>query len=150
MSQFSDAWETFKEQVSDQLVQEMSDQSPISDSIDDPAPGTLADSHSAQDGDGGRLEIVSTDPRGPIARYVILGTQPHPIDPVVANALHWHDQGTGDDVFAGHVDHPGTQPNAYNEVAWENQRDAVVQQFKTTVGKGVALAYLNPWRNKKI
>lgn len=147
MPSFDAAWTAFKREVSEQLVEEMSLQSPVGDSLNDPAPGTLAGSHSARDGDGGRLEIISDDPRGPIAAYVIRGTGPHPIDPVNATYLHFFAE-DGTEVFTQHVEHPGTAPNAFNERAWEAQRDDVIRRFKTTVGRGLALAYLNPWRRK--
>ncbi len=149
MADFDEQWEAFKESVSDILVDAMVEETPVSDSINDPMPGTLAASHEDRDGEGGRLEIYSDDPRGPIARYVILGTQAHPIDPLGPWPLHWLDAGGGD-VFAWHVDHPGTSPNAFNQRAWENVRDEVVTEFKQTVGTGLALAYLNPWRGKVI
>ena len=150
MADFDEQWEQFKENVSDLLVEAMYEETPVSDSINDPMPGALAESHDYRDGDGGRLEIISDDPRGiPLARYVILGTQPHPIDPLGPWPLHWLDAGGGD-VFAWHVDHPGTQPNPFNQRAWENVRDDVVTEFARTVGKGVALALLNPWRDRGI
>ena len=144
MGLFDDAWESFKREVEGQLVDEMSAQSPIGDPLNDPAPGTLAASHSSRDGDGGRLEIVSTDDRGPIAKFVIRGTAAHPIDPVNARFLHFFVG--GDEVFTRHVDHPGTSPNPYNQAAWEAQRADVVGKFAKTVGRGYALAVLNPWR----
>jgi hypothetical protein len=145
---FDARWELFKREVEGQLVDEMSAQSPVGDPLNDPAPGTLAASHSSRDGDGGRLEIVSTDARGPIARFVIRGTQAHPIEPVSARALHFFVD--GDEVFTKHVEHPGTSPNPYNRVAWEAQRPDVVHRFAVTVGRGYALSVLNPWRNRKI
>ena len=148
MAAWDTAWEAFKAEVGPTLVDEMSAQSPVGDPMNDPAPGTLADSHSQRDGEGDRLEIISTDERGPIAKYVIRGTRPHPIDPVNASMLHW--VGDAGDVFAGHVDHPGTDPNPFNQRAWEAQRDEVVAKFKVTVGRGVALAFLNPWRNRQL
>jgi hypothetical protein len=45
------------------------------------------------------------------APFVIEGTQPHPIYPKNARALHW------DDVFALHVNHPGTQANPFPQRA---------------------------------
>jgi hypothetical protein len=148
MAAFEEGWLAFKKAAGDILVSEMSAQSPIGDSVNDPTAGTLAQSHSARDGDGGRLEIVSTDSRGPIAAYVIRGTEPHPIDPVTASVLHW--VGPDGDVFASHVEHPGTQPNPYNERAWEAKRAEVVTLFKATVGSGMVAALLNPWRGKKL
>jgi hypothetical protein len=148
MGIFDAQWDAFKREVEGDLVAEMSAQSPIGDPLNDPAPGTLAASHSSRDGDDGRLEIISTDDRGPIAKFVIRGTAAHPIDPVSAQFLHFFVE--GDEVFARHVEHPGTEPNPYNETAWEAQRADVVHKFATTVGRGVALSFLNPWRNRSI
>lgn len=47
----------------------------------------------------------------PYAGFVIEGTSPHPIYPKNVRALHW------DDVFALHVNHPGTQPNPFPQRA---------------------------------
>lgn len=150
MADFDEYWEDFKATVGPILVDAMAAETPVSDSPNDPMPGTLAESHSYQDGDEGRLEIISEDPRGiPLARFIIRGTQPHPIDPLGPYPLHWIGGG-GEDVFAMHVDHPGTAPDPFNQRAWEDVRDEVVAEFKQTVGKGYALALLNPWRNKKI
>ena len=150
MADFDEHWAQFKENVSDTLVNAMAEETPVSDSPNDDMPGTLAESHSARDGDEGRLEIISDDPRDiPLAKFIILGTKPHGIDPLGPWPLHWIGAG-GEDVFAMHVDHPGTDANPFNQRAWENVRDEVVTEFKETVGKGYALAYLNPWRNKKI
>lgn len=47
----------------------------------------------------------------PYAEFVIAGTAPHPIYPKNVRALHF------DDVFAAHVDHPGTKPNPFPQTA---------------------------------
>ena len=148
MDGFDEGWVAFKRAAGPLLVAEIGAQSPIGDGANDPTAGTLAASHSARDGDGGRLEIISTDQRGPIATYVIRGTRPHPIDPVNATVLHW--VGPEGDVFARHVEHPGTAPNPYNQRAWEARRAEVVGLFKATVGTHMVLALLSPWRNRKI
>ena len=142
MTAFDTAWAAFKEEAAPRLVDEMEAASPVD-------TGQLAASHSARDGDGGRLEVVSTDDRGPIAMYSIRGTRAHPIDPLGPWPLHWVGPGA-EDVFAMHVDHPGTSPNPFNERAWEAARDDVLRMFRDTVGRGVALAYLNPWRGRVI
>jgi hypothetical protein len=147
MPGFLEGWETFKRVAGPRLVEEVAAMSPVGDPLNDPAPGTLQQSHSARSGDGGRLEIISTDPRGPIAAYVIRGTAPHGIDPVNAPLLHWI--GPDGDVFARHVDHPGTRPVPYPEYAWENVRGEMVALFRATVGPAV-LSILNPWKNKVI
>lgn len=147
MAAFDLGWAAFKRHVGPILVEEMAAQSPVGDPTNDPESGTLAASHSWQDGDGGRLEVVSTDERGPIAAYVIRGTREHSIDPLGPYPLHW--VGDGGDVFAYHVDHPGTQPNPFNQTAWENRRDEVVRAFRDDVG-GSVVSVLNPWRNRVI
>jgi hypothetical protein len=43
----------------------------------------------------------------PYAEFVIGGTSPHPIYPKNVRALHW------DDIFAAHVNHPGTKPDPF-------------------------------------
>ena len=142
MGEFEDKWADFIEEVGPQLVDEMSAQSPVD-------TGTLAASHGYRQGEDGSLEVFSDDPDGPIAAYVIRGTKPHPIEPVTAQALHFF-ASDGTEVFTQHVDHPGTAPNPFNQAAWEAQRDDVVKKFGQTVGKGYALALLNPWRNRSI
>ena len=148
MDPFDEGWLLFKQAAGPILVAEISAQSPVGDESSDPTAGTLAQSHSARDGDGGRLEVVSTDQRGPIAAYVIRGTRPHPIDPVNASVLHW--VGPDGDVFARHVDHPGTDPNPYNQRAWEARRAEVVGLFRATVGTHMVASLLNPWRGRKL
>lgn len=138
---FDDAWQQFEEIAGDALTEEMGLQSPVAP-VDG---GTLAASHAWRDSEG-TLEIYSGDERGPIAQFVIRGTAPHPIDPVYAKMLHWVDLGTGDDVFAHHVDHPGTQPNPYNVRAWEARRDDLVREFARLCGRDRVLAMLNPFR----
>jgi hypothetical protein len=60
------------------------------------------------------LQVISS---ARYATYVAQGTGPHPIDPVHARVLHWVDKKTGAEVFAMHVDHPGTRPNPYPQRA---------------------------------
>ncbi len=147
MAVFDEGWAAFKAAAGPILVSELEAQSPVGDEYD-PDAGTLAHSHSARDGDGGRLELVSTDQRGPIAAYVIRGTRAHPIDPVSATMLHW--VGPEGDVFARHVEHPGTQPDPYNQRAWEARRDELVRLFRATVSDRMVVAFLNPWRGRKL
>jgi len=58
--------------------------------------------------------------------YVALGTRPHPIEPVHARVLHWVDKKTGQDVFAMHVDHPGTKPNPYPQRALLSMKGEII------------------------
>jgi hypothetical protein len=65
-------------------------------------------------------EFVITNSNEPIASFLSEGTSPHPIDPVSARVLHWvsiNAEGAAGDVFAMHVDHPGTQPLNLEDVA---------------------------------
>jgi len=134
-------WDDFEAKVGPTIVDALAGTAPVD-------TGQLAESHSWRDQGEHRLEAISTDDRGPIALFVIGGTAPHPIDPVNAKMLHWI--GPDGDVFAMHVDHPGTQPNPYNQDAWESVRDEVVTNFKQIVGVGAALALVNPWRNRSL
>lgn len=72
----------------------------LRDSIHDPAIETGA----------GSLTLTWTTDVD-YAPYVIEGTAPHPIYPRNARALHF------DDVFALHVNHPGTKPEPFPERA---------------------------------
>lgn len=49
----------------------------------------------------------------PIAWFVHQGTTPHSIDPVRAKALRFRSRKSGQVVFAGHVNHPGTRPQPW-------------------------------------
>ena len=142
---FAAGWEVFKETAGPLLVSEIAAQSPVGDGE---GAGTLRDSRSWQSGDGGRLEIVSKDTRGPIAAYVIRGTKAHDIYPSRASVLHFFAQ-DGGEVWTQHVSHPGTSANPYNRAAWNAKRPEVVALFKATVGAGV-LSVLNPWRGRRL
>ena len=54
-----------------------------------------------------RGEYLITNTNDPIATFLSEGTAPHEI---FGNPLHWVDLDTGEDRFAMHVHHPGTQP----------------------------------------
>ena len=148
MAVWDDLWTEFESQAGPILSDELSAQAPVSNDENDPAPGTLADSMVWEDRDGDTLTVGSKDPRGPIGAYVTRGTSWHPIDPVNGEFLHFFVG--GDEVFARHVDHPGTQPNPFHIAAWENQRDQVHQLFYEIMPHGMAMSYLNPWRNKTL
>lgn len=69
---------------------------------------------------------------GPTAKhtpFVILGTRPHLIRPVVAQALHWVDA-EGDDVFARSVFHPGTRPNNFIQIVADQVNPQIVPIFE--------------------
>lgn len=74
--------------------------------------GALRDSIGAPsiEAGAGRVSMTWTSDV-PYAGFVIEGTSPHPIYPKNVKALHW------DDVFALHVNHPGTQPNPFPQRA---------------------------------
>lgn len=77
------------------------------------------------------LTIASS---APYAGYVVHGTGPHPIDPVAAFALHFFDSGGGD-VFAMHVDHPGTAPNPFPSRGYSMVQGVVRAMFIKQVSK---------------
>ncbi len=137
---FKEDWDQFCGDVGPVLSEEMAIQAPY-------ATGQLSASHTWRK-DGDRLEIVSEDSRGPIARYVVAGTQPHPIDPVNGEYLRFVDPGGDGFIFARHVDHPGTAPDPYNQRAWEERQEEVVRHFADTVGRRYALRLLNPFRGE--
>ena len=74
--------------------------------------GRLRDSIGAPEikAGGGRVSMTWTSD-APYAGFVIEGTAPHPIYPKNVRALHW------DDVFALHVNHPGTAANPFPQRA---------------------------------
>jgi hypothetical protein len=74
--------------------------------------GALRDSIGAPaiEAGAGRVSMTWTSD-APYAGFVIAGTSPHPIYPKNVKALHW------DDVFALHVNHPGTQPDPFPQRA---------------------------------
>jgi hypothetical protein len=148
MSAFDEKWQEFEASAGPLITDEVVEQTPVGDPFLDPDSGTLADSMDWDDRDG-TLVIESRDPRGPIAAYVARGTRPHDIYPVYASALHFFAR-DGAEVFTQHVHHPGTVANPFNITAWENVRDQVQQMFRDTVGGGVTLSYLNPWRNRTL
>lgn len=135
---FDEQWQAFEQEAGPLLADEVSNQAPVE-------TGWLANNQDWRDQEG-VLQVYETDNRGPIPAYVIRGTMPHPIDPVRAQMLHWVDRETGEDVFARHVDHPGTAPNPYNLRAWQAQRETLVRRFAQMCGRDMALAFLNPWR----
>jgi len=139
---FDTAWAAFEAEVGPILVDAVSAEAPVD-------TGQLANETQDWQDDNGELQIISTDDRGPIAKFMMWGTVAHDIVPVNATALHFIG-GDGSEVFTQHVSHPGTAPNPYPERAWENVKDEVLARFKQTVGIGLALAYLNPRGADKI
>lgn len=138
---FDEGWAEFEAEAGPILAAELSTQAPV-------VTGTLAGSMTWED-QVGVLTAGSRDPRGPIAAYVTRGTRPHPIDAVNAQFLHFIGR-DGGDVFTKHVDHPGTAPNPFHIAAWEARRDQLLELGRVRLGHGVALQYLNPWRNRTL
>ena len=147
MSAFDDAWLEFEQQAGPLLSDQLSLEAPVGDPENDPGSGTLAQSMEWRDQEG-VLTAGSSDPRGPIAAYVTRGTAPHEIVPVYANSLHFFIGGS--EIYTQHVDHPGTSPNEFHIRTWETIGDEVRHMFRDVVGGGVALSYLNPWRNQTL
>jgi len=140
MGAWEDAWQRFEAEAGPVLSSALSDAAPYS-------TGELAASMTWEDQQG-RLTAGSSDARGPIAAYVTRGTAPHGIDPVYASVLHFF-AGDGTEVFASHVDHPGTAANPFHIDAWGAARDGVLAAFRREM-PGAALSYLNPWRNRTL
>jgi hypothetical protein len=91
------------------MLAEVQNRCPVSDDDDGPhLKDTLVVSFIS--GADPRI-LIGTATKGDVLGYLTKGTDPHPIDPVVANVLHW--VSGGQDFFASHVDHPGTQPNPF-------------------------------------
>lgn len=91
------------------VTSELAGEAPVGQGDD---AGRLRDSIGAPDMEigAGRVAMTwSTDV--PYAPFVIEGTSPHPIYPKNVRALHW------DDVFALHVNHPGTAANPFPQRA---------------------------------
>jgi hypothetical protein len=149
MSVFDDAWSAFEQQAGPVLADQLSLEAPVGDPDHDPTSGTLAASMKWED-QAGVLTAGSSDPRGPIAAYVTRGTRPHSIDPVNGEFLTFYSAFLGRWVKTRHVDHPGTTANQFHIRAWEECGDEVRTMFREMVGEGVALAYLNPWRNQTL
>lgn len=68
------------------------------------------------------------DSNVPYAGFITSGTQPHIIEPVAAQALHWHSN-TGTDVFAMIVHHPGTAPNPFNQRTLDDMRGEIISSY---------------------
>lgn len=91
------------------VTRELADEAPVGQDAD---AGRLRDSihEPGVEAGGGRVAMTWTS-EVPYAEFVIAGTAPHPIYPKNARALHW------DDVFALHVEHPGTKPDPFPQRA---------------------------------
>lgn len=71
------------------------------------------------------------------ATYVSEGTRPHVIEPRRARALRWEE--AGQVRFARRVQHPGTKPDLFLEVAKieidDTLRRSVLEQMRRTLGR---------------
>src|ERR1019366_5088580 len=147
---FGSGWSAFEAHAGPILASERALQAPVGDSALDPDSGTLQGSMGWQDQDA-VLQIYSSDTRaadyGGLPGLIIRGTSPHSIDPVTASVLHW--VGADGDVFARHVDHPGTAPNPFHLAAWNAQRQTILTLFRDNL-PGAVLTQLNPWRSRTI
>jgi hypothetical protein len=149
MSAFDDAWADFEDQAGPLMADGLSQHAPVGDPDLDEDSGTLANSMEWRDQEG-VLTAGSSDPRGPIARFVARGTRPHSIDPVNGEFLTFFWPKVGHVVKMRHVDHPGTTANPFHIDTWESIRPEVQQMFRDTVGGGTVLSYLNPWKNRTL
>lgn len=112
------------ESIAEQAVERLKERTPRSEEAGD----HIADGWVSREADApgpGRfeVEIVNIEPRalapipvkggGETNLLTILeyGSKPHEIEPVNAQALHFT-TGGGAEIFAAHVEHPGTQPYA--------------------------------------
>lgn len=71
----------------------------------------------------------------PYIGYVLDGTRPHLISAKAARALHW--QGTDGDMFARHVNHPGTKANPFNERAVFPLTGVLRERFRAAIEAGM-------------
>ena len=76
--------------------------------------------------DGNTAQIT---PTAPYAKFVSLGTRPHEIRPRNAKVLAFPGGQLGGMVFAAVVNHPGTQPNPYLQLAAQDTREQALEIF---------------------
>ena len=68
-------------------------------------------------------------PTASYANFVSLGTRPHQIRPRNAQVLAFPGGQLGGMVFAAVVNHPGTQPNPYLQLAAQDTREQALEIF---------------------
>lgn len=83
-------------------------------------------------GPDGRVTGESTT-NNEILYYRWSGTKPHRIEPKRAKALRFRGS-SGNFVFAGGVNHPGTKPHPWIETAGEKSEAAIKSGFEREVG----------------
>jgi hypothetical protein len=93
----------------------------------DPAAGRLRDSIRYQRESAFGVVDLQFHTNVPYAPFVIHGTGPHEIFPVVAQALHWHEEGR--DFFAAHVHSPGTSPNDFPQRVLDRMSAEIVASY---------------------
>jgi len=76
--------------------------------------------------DGNTAQVT---PTASYAAFVSLGTRPHQIRPRNAKVLPFPGGQLGGMVFAAVVNHPGTQPNPYLQLAAQDTREQALEIF---------------------
>jgi hypothetical protein len=76
--------------------------------------------------DGNTAQVT---PTASYAAFVSLGTRPHEIRPRNGKALAFPGGQLGGMVFAAVVNHPGTQPNPYLQLAAQDTREQALEIF---------------------
>jgi hypothetical protein len=76
--------------------------------------------------DGNTAQVT---PTASYAAFVSLGTRPHQIRPRNAKVLAFPGGQLGGMVFAAVVNHPGTQPNPYLQLAAQDTREQALEIF---------------------
>ena len=76
--------------------------------------------------DGNTAQVT---PTASYAKFVSLGTRPHQIRPRNAKVLPFPGGQLGGMVFAAVVNHPGTQPNPYLQLAAQDTREQALEIF---------------------
>ncbi len=76
--------------------------------------------------DGNSAQVI---PTASYASFVSLGTRPHQIRPRNARVLAFPGGQLGGMVFAAVVNHPGTQPNPYLQLASQDTRAQALEIF---------------------
>lgn len=84
--------------------------------------GAYADAiHTQMTARSGGTSVQALAP-DPLSTFITQGTKAHEIVPVNARALHW--SGPAGEIFAMHVNHPGTKPNPFHTEAAQAALDA--------------------------
>jgi Bacteriophage HK97-gp10, putative tail-component len=109
----------FYAEAAPRLQTELQDAAPVGKG---PTAGRLRDSiyyvvdQEQSEVTGGSTYTLAFRTDAPEAKYVLGGTEAHPITPTSALALHWTNYDTGEEVFAAHVNHPGSTADDFATV----------------------------------